>query len=189
MLGIKEKQDQHVSIFYFSSTLTIMLLVLLDDPVYLAWGNLQATYKTLKCAITQDILTFVEAQEAWVKSKIGVGHVYAEATKCGIGLHHTIAGIRPCQFAIIAEEDLHAKGPLQTYSTCQPLLCPQCTGHFMYDYTYKQQSHPEGEEIMVSYGPGFWTEDSLCLCSICLGPQPLPRWDENIVQQKKTKEA
>lgn len=29
----------------------------------------------------QDISTFVEAQEAWVKTEIGVGRAYAEATK------------------------------------------------------------------------------------------------------------
>jgi hypothetical protein len=29
----------------------------------------------------QDISTFVEAQEAWVKSEIGVGRTYVEATK------------------------------------------------------------------------------------------------------------
>ncbi|KAJ7431086.1 hypothetical protein B0H11DRAFT_2132123 [Mycena galericulata] len=45
------------------------------------------------------------------------------------------------------------------------------------------------EEITVSYGTGFWTQDNPCLCSVCLGPQPVPRRDEDIQQQRKTKEG
>ncbi|KAJ7931915.1 hypothetical protein B0H13DRAFT_1857565 [Mycena leptocephala] len=73
----------------------------------------------------QDILTFVEAQEAWVKTEIGVGRAYAKETKWYdlaqfVGAYAalfvswsavsiravSIAGVRPRQFAIIAEEEL-----------------------------------------------------------------------------------
>jgi hypothetical protein len=48
---------------------------------------------------------------------------------------------------------------------------------------------PRGEEITVSYGWGFWTGDTPCLCVVCLGPRPVARRDEDLKQEKKNKEV
>ncbi|KAJ7939770.1 hypothetical protein B0H13DRAFT_2300479 [Mycena leptocephala] len=192
----------------------------------------------------QDISTFVEAQEAWVKSEIGVGRTYAEATKWFVGAYATlfarwsvvsvravpIAGVGTRQFAIIAKEEL----PQQTIiheltgllsrdladgashsdlSVMQDLDGVQrvlfglirlvnhcCAPNARFDFAQHGNGHTvtvrtnnkiirRREEITVSYGPGFWTEDDPCLCSVCLGPRPVPRRDEGMEQQKKTKEA
>ncbi|KAJ7801790.1 hypothetical protein B0H14DRAFT_3782411 [Mycena olivaceomarginata] len=190
----------------------------------------------------QDISTFVEAQEAWVKSEIGVGHPYVEATKWFFGAYAAlfarwsvvsvravpIAGVGPRQFAIIAEEELpqqtiiheltgllssdpgdgasHSNlsimqdldgmqrvlfGPIRLVNHC-------CAPNF--DFAQHGNGHTvtvrtnnkiirRREEITVSYGPGFWTEDDPCLCPVCLGSRPVPRRDEAMEQQKKTKYA
>ncbi|KAJ7447738.1 hypothetical protein B0H11DRAFT_2335059 [Mycena galericulata] len=192
----------------------------------------------------QDISTFVEAQEEWVKSEIGVGHAYAEATKWFVGAYAAlfarwsvvsirvipIAGIGPRQFAIIAEEDLPGQtiiheltgllssdpadgachsdlsvmqdldgvqrvlfGPIRLINHC-------CAPNARFDFAQHGNGQTvairtnnkviqKGEEIVVSYGRGFWTEDKPCLCSVCLGPRPVPKRDEDLVQQQKTKEA
>ncbi|KAJ7511049.1 hypothetical protein B0H11DRAFT_2386560 [Mycena galericulata] len=195
----------------------------------------------------QDISTFVEAQEEWVKSEIGVGHAYAEATKWFVGAYAAlfarwsvvsirvipIAGIGPRQFAIIAEEDLPGQtiiheltgllssdpadgachsdlsvmqdldgvqrvlfGPIRLINHCcapnaRTFLVRLCATRQWSNsgYTPNNKVIQKGEEIVVSYGRGFWTEGKPCLCSVCLGPRPVPRRDEDLVQQQKTKEA
>ncbi|KAJ7810734.1 hypothetical protein B0H13DRAFT_1927176 [Mycena leptocephala] len=169
----------------------------------------------------QDISTFVEAQEAWVKTEIGVGRAYAEATKWYdlaqfVGAYAalfaswsavsiravSIAGVGPRQFAIIAEEELpqqttiheltgllssdpsdgasHSNlslmqdldvvprvlfGPSRLVNHCCALNARASVTVRTNNKIIRRQ-----EEITVSYGPGFWTEDNPCLCSVCLGP-------------------
>ncbi|KAJ7264021.1 hypothetical protein B0H12DRAFT_1217267 [Mycena haematopus] len=194
-------------------------------------------------SVQQDISTFVEVHEAWVKSEIGASRAYIEATKWFVGAYAAlfaswsvvsmrmvpIAGVGPRQFAIIAEEDLQPQtviheligllssdpadnashsnlsvlqdldgiprvlfGPLRLLNHC-------CVPNARFDF--KQHGNgltvtvrtnkiiPKGEEITISYGRGFWTEDTPCLCVVCQGPQHVARPDEDLKQEKKNKEA
>ncbi|KAJ7792688.1 hypothetical protein B0H14DRAFT_162465 [Mycena olivaceomarginata] len=195
-------------------------------------------------SVQQDISTFVEAQEAWVKSEIGVGRAYVEPTKWFVGAYAALfarwsvvsvrtvptAGVGPRQFAIIAEEELpqqtiiheltgllssdpadgasHSNlSVMQDLDGVQRVLFGpirlvnhRCAPNARFDFAQHGNGHTvtvrtnskiirRREEITVSYGQGFWTEDNPCLCSVCLDPRPVPRRDEAMEQQKKTKNA
>ncbi|KAJ7271317.1 hypothetical protein B0H12DRAFT_1067170 [Mycena haematopus] len=202
-----------------------MLLAPVNEPIREAWGKLQATHAKRSwfragqtaLSVQQDISTFVEAQEAWVKSDIGDSRAYVEATKWFVGAYATlfaswsvvsmrvvpIAGVGPRQFAIIAEEDLQPQtviheligllssdpadgashsnlsvmqdldgvprvlfGPIRLVNHC-------CIPNARFDFAQHGNGHTvtvrtnkiilKGEEITVSYGRDFWTEDTPCL--------------------------